>query len=74
MNCDRDAEFTVTLTNFLPYYIETYGYCSEHIPESDKERDRLKQSIRSGKEKSSKTHVVHKTREEFIDDFGNINE
>lgn len=72
MRCEREAEAVITLTNFVPYYTEQYGYCPEHTPETDGEYDRLKQRIKAGEEKSEKTLVIHKTREEFIDDFGNI--
>lgn len=72
MRCEREAEAVIALTNFVPYYIEQYGYCREHTPETDDEYDTLKQRIKAGKEKSEKTLVIHKTREEFIDDFGNI--
>jgi hypothetical protein len=74
MRCEREAEAVITLTNFVPYYIEKYGYCSEHTPETDNEYDALKQRIKCGNEKSEKTFVIHKTREEFIADFGNIDE
>lgn len=74
MRCERDAETFITFTNFIPYYIEKYGYCPDHVPETDEEYDTLKQRIKCGKEKSEKTLVIHKTREEFIENFGNIDE
>jgi hypothetical protein len=72
MRCEQEAEAVITITNLLPYYIEKYGYCSEHTPDTDEEYDTLKQRIKWGEEKSEKTLVIHKTREEFIEDFGNI--
>ena len=72
IRCEREAEAVITLTNFVPYYIEKYGYCPEHTPETDEEYDTLKQRIKTGEEKSEKTLVIHKTREDFIDDFGNV--
>ena len=72
MRCEREAEAVITLTNFVPYYIEEYGYCSEHTPETDEEYDTLKQRIKTGEEKSEKTLVIHKTREDFINEFGNV--
>jgi len=50
MRCDREAEAVITLTNFIPYYIEKYGYCPEHTPETDEEFDTLKQRIKTGDE------------------------
>jgi hypothetical protein len=72
MRCEREAEAVITLTNFVPYYIEMYGYCPEHTPETDVEYDTLKQRIKAGEEKSENTRIIHKTREDFLDDFGNV--
>lgn len=72
MRCERNAEAVITLTNFVPYYIEQYGYCPEHTPKTDEEYDALKQRIKMGEEKSEETLVIHKSRENFIDDFGNV--
>lgn len=72
MQCDRQAEEVITLTNFVPYYIEKYGYCPAHTPETDEEYDALKQRIKTGEEKSEETLVINKTREDFIEEFGNV--
>ena len=72
MRCEREAEAVISLTNFVPYYIEKYGYCPEHTPETDEEYDTLKQRIKMREKKSEKTFVIHKTREDFINDFGNV--
>ena len=72
MRCEWEAEAVITLTNFVPYYIEKYGYCPEHTPETDKEYDTLKQRIKIREEKLEKTLVIHKTCEDFINDFGNV--
>ena len=42
MQCDREAEAVIILTNFVPYYIEKYGYCPGHTSETDAEYGALK--------------------------------
>lgn len=37
MRCEQEAKSVITLTNFVPYYIEKYGYCPEHTPETDED-------------------------------------